>query len=66
MFGGMILVYIVLVLLVVIGWVLNIIKMIALSKNKEGSPSSVSSLFVLRIVGIFVFPLGGILGFIKN
>lgn len=42
-----------------IGWVLNIIALV----HSVSGP--VTTLFVLRIVGIFAFPLGGILGWVS-
>lgn len=41
-----------------IGWVLNIIKLVAMIDG------GITAMFVLRIVGIFAAPLGAILGFL--
>ena len=43
----------------IIGWVMNIIDII----HSSGGPFTV--LLVLRIVGIFAFPLGAILGWVS-
>lgn len=42
-----------------IGWVLNIIAIV----HSVSGP--VTTLLVLRVVGIFAFPLGGILGWVS-
>lgn len=49
--------YALVIVALVIGWVMNIIKLL-------GSPEVVqwTVLEVLRVVGIFVAPLGGVLG----
>jgi len=46
-----------------VGWVKNIIKLIKLAQNREKG-SDLSMMFILRIIGIIIGPLGGILGFI--
>jgi hypothetical protein len=48
------------------GWVSNLIKLIKLLKSEEGKSSLVTPLFIGRVVGVFVLPLGGIIGFIRN
>jgi hypothetical protein len=40
-----------------VGWVMNIVDLFG------EAAGAITALFVLRIVGIFVFPLGAILGF---
>lgn len=40
-----------------VGWVWNIIKLIAIAGG------DISAMFVLRIIGVFLAPLGSILGF---
>lgn len=52
----LLIVYMLVVMLVVIGWVRNIIDIVAIVELP------MTGMFVLRVVGIFVFPLGGILG----
>jgi FtsH-binding integral membrane protein len=47
-------------LAIMIGYVLNIIGII------NGLNRPISGLFVLRIVGLIAFPIGGILGYIKD
>lgn len=41
-----------------IGWILNIIKFVGMLGGE------VTTMFLVRIVGIFFAPLGGVLGFI--
>lgn len=41
-----------------IGWVLNIIKLVGMIDGE------ITTMFVLRVVGIFAAPLGAILGYI--
>ena len=40
----------------VIGWLINIAKLV-------GGDMVISGEFILRIIGIFAFPLGGIMGY---
>lgn len=42
----------------IIGWVLNIIKLVGMVDGE------ITTMFVLRIVGIFAAPLGAVLGYI--
>jgi hypothetical protein len=44
--------------LLVVGYVANIVKLV---KSKE-----VTGLTLARVVGIFIFPIGAIVGFISN
>ena len=41
----------------VIGWLINIAKLV-------GGDMVITGEFILRIIGIFVFPLGGIMGYL--
>jgi len=41
----------------VIGWLINIAKLV-------GSDMLITGEFILRIIGIFAFPLGGIMGYL--
>lgn len=41
------------------GWVMNIVSIVA------ASGGDMTTLLILRIVGIFAFPLGGVLGFVS-
>lgn len=47
------------ILILVIGWILNVISII----NLASSDAPITMLYVFKIVGIFVFPLGAILGY---
>jgi hypothetical protein len=47
----------VLSILGVIGWFVNIAKLV-------GGDMVISGEFILRIIGIFAFPLGGIMGYL--
>jgi hypothetical protein len=49
-----------------VGWVFNLIKLVKHLKSEEGKSSLVTPLFIGRVVGVFVLPLGGIVGFISN
>ncbi len=42
----------------IIGWVWNIVKIVELA----GADVAVTTMFILRCVGVFLAPLGGILG----
>jgi hypothetical protein len=42
----------------IVGWILNIFAIL------HGVSGPLTTLFVLRIVGIFAFPLGAILGYV--
>lgn len=50
--------YIVLVVVLLVGWFMNIFDVIALVAT-----DTFSLMFILRVIGIFVAPLGGVLGF---
>lgn len=45
---------------VVLGWVLNIIKILGMNFD----PNNISMLLVLRLIGVIVAPLGAVLGYI--
>ena len=49
---------------IAIGWVMNLIRLVAVA-HAVGL-SHMTLFIILRIVGIFAFPLGGILGYIPN
>ena len=42
-----------------VGWVWNVIKIIL----SDFDLYSISGLMVLRVIGVFIFPLGGVLGY---
>lgn len=46
-------------LIVIVGWIMNIVSVISLAL----SDVPITSLFILKIVGIFIVPLGSILGY---
>jgi hypothetical protein len=50
------LVYVSLIVLLLTGWILNILKLVAILGG------DVTAMFIARIVGVFFFPLGVILG----
>lgn len=50
-------VYILVLIGLVIGWVLNVVSILATLSDP------ITGLFIARLVGIVVFPLGGVLGF---
>lgn len=57
-YGAVGLLYVILVIACVVGWVMNIIKLV-------GSDfTTLDGMEVLRIVGIFIGPLGGVLGYL--
>ncbi len=58
--GGMflIIVYLIIGFTLFVGWIKNIIKLVKGSKEVNGG-------FILRIIGIFFAPLGGILGYMN-
>ena len=64
----MVLILIIILLWVVgiIGWVLNIVKLVQLLKSKEGENLKVTPMFIARCIGIVAAPLGSVLGFISN
>lgn len=52
-------VFVITVLALIGGWVTNIIKIMIWAT----SDGAVTAMFVLRVIGIFVAPLGAVLGF---
>ena len=48
--------YIALIVLMLWGWVLNIIALVGMVDG------GVTTMFILRVAGVFIAPLGGILG----
>lgn len=54
--GVVFIVWLSIILAGVIGWVLNIVKLIGMGADP------ITGLFVARVVGIFLAPLGSILG----
>lgn len=46
------------VITLIIGWIMNIVKIVA----SLGDPT-ITPMFIARIVGAFVAPIGGVLGF---
>jgi hypothetical protein len=45
------------VLALVVGWVMNIITLV------DADFANITGLLVLRVIGIFIAPLGGVLGY---
>lgn len=52
--------YVVGVIAMVIGWIANVIQIV----NLALSHSPVDAFFVLKAIGIFAFPIGGVLGWV--
>ena len=48
-------------ILLAIGWVMNLIAVIAFAAS-GAAMAEVTFMIVLRVIAIFVFPLGGVLG----
>jgi len=46
-------------LIVIVGWIMNIVSVISLAL----ADVPITTLFILKIVGIFIVPLGSILGY---
>ncbi len=46
-------------LIVIVGWIMNIVSVISLAL----ADNPITTLFILKIVGIFIVPLGSILGY---
>jgi len=51
------LIFIALWLAVIVGWIMNIVSIV----HAVNLP--ITGMFILRCIGIFVFPVGGILGY---
>ena len=47
-------------LLAILGWVLNVVAVVGLAV----ADAPITAMFILRIVGVFLAPLGAILGFV--
>lgn len=56
--GGLFFVWLFLVMTIGIGWVMNIITLI------ETIDVPITGILILRAIGIFVVPLGGVLGYL--
>ena len=50
----------------IVGWVLNIVKLVRNLKANQGQQTSITPMFVARCIGVFAAPLGSVLGYIKN
>jgi hypothetical protein len=53
------------------GWIMNIIKLVDMPRtvpiqDVNGVHQPLPAMFILRIAGIFVAPLGGVIGYLKN
>lgn len=55
--GGMAIVWLLIVIAAAIGWVMNIITLIGIINDP------ITGIFIMRVVGIFVPPLGAVLGY---
>ena len=60
LFGSMFLVYVVVFLAGVIGWIMNIVKI------TDCVFSPLSSEAVIRVIGSFIAPIGAVLGYIGH
>lgn len=49
----------------VVGWILNVIKIMKMLNAKEETPKPVTPLFIARCIGVIAAPLGAILGYMK-
>lgn len=54
-------VWIAVAIALVLGWVLNIVTLFGMASTPV---TDVTLMFILRVVGIFVPPLGGVLGYL--
>ena len=50
----------------IVGWVLNIVKLVKTLKSNQGQPTPVNAMFVARCIGVIAAPLGTVLGFMNN
>lgn len=50
-------------LFLAIGWVLNIYRIVVAVSGEALGEIVITGFFILRVVGVFVAPLGGILGY---
>lgn len=55
--SGVFVVWALSVIAIVIGWVMNIITLMGIINDP------ITGMFILRVVGIFIPPLGGVLGY---
>ncbi|OIQ85389.1 hypothetical protein GALL_327830 [mine drainage metagenome] len=49
----------------VVGWILNVVKIVKTLNVKEETPKPVTPLFIARCIGVIAAPLGAILGYMK-
>lgn len=54
--GGIGLIYLCILIFLVVGWVINLFKILFLVDG------GITAMFIARIVGAFLLPLGGLLG----
>lgn len=47
----------------IVGWVMNIVTIIGTLMASGDSAITVTGMLIARVIGIFVFPLGGVLGY---
>lgn len=52
--------YILLYILAIVGWIINLVSVVVTAS----ASASVSTLFIVKVVGIFLFPLGSVLGIV--
>lgn len=50
----------------IVGWILNIVKIVKLLKANEGKQTQITPMFVARCVGVLAAPLGSVLGYFRN
>jgi len=50
----------------VVGWILNIVKIVKSLKVKDETPKPVTPFFIARCIGVVAAPLGVILGYMKG
>lgn len=56
--GGLLIVSLAVALALVAGWIMNIVKL------AESDFSTITGLLVLRVIGVFLAPIGAVLGWI--
>lgn len=56
--GGLMIGYILFLVLIIIGWIININAIVSMA-----GPGDVSTEFVLRCIGIIIFPIGALFGY---
>ena len=52
--------YILLYILAIVGWIINLVSVVVTAS----ASASVSTLFIVKVIGIFLFPLGSVLGIV--